>query len=132
MQRGLVIAQGRTRRKKVDMAIFFEVRLTVNQIQCLKCIDRIEQTGHFSSAGVPDWWKGTRYLLSEKFISHEKDCDPTEAERKQGYQKAHRWALTEKGKYLLRLIELDIIDAAEAVRRPAIDSAEVPVIEGEV
>ncbi len=85
--------------------IQFSVSLTPNQIAVLRAIREDADRGDDSGFGLSHFISGVRLLLNERLVTHEDTGGPNR----------WRYGITEKGRLLLRVIELDVIDFAETV-----------------
>lgn len=95
--------------------IQFVLSLSVNQIACLKSVQRYSDStegGLFNDDGLRHWHAGTRLLLAERLIEWIAPPEEMPAREKQFFR---HWRITEKGRLVLKVIELDIQDSARAI-----------------
>lgn len=105
--------------------ISFEVKLSVNQIACLRAVKAIQESGEWNTKHISHgWFAGTKYLIAERLIEVI-TRDPSVEERRKGHLKVHEWRVTDKGLLLLRVIELDILDAAAGIDTEAIIASQL-------
>lgn len=101
--------------------IQFTITLSAHQIACLRAIYANEGNHTFlMTAAFKHWYSGTRLLFSERLI--ESITRPATEEEKKNSENiiytdgtVNEWKTTEKGRLLLRLVELDVQDYANSI-----------------
>jgi hypothetical protein len=85
--------------------IQFSVTLSPNQIAVLRGVQIENDTNDQTYYAISHFISGVRLLLNERLVTHSFN----------GEGKGYRYDITEKGRLLLRVIELDVKDFAETV-----------------
>lgn len=97
--------------------IQFTLSLTVNQIACLRAVALYEDGVTDSlGRGISHFWTGCRLLFAEKLIEHTRRPATEADKKKHGCTKeVDVWRITEKGRLVLRLIEMEVTDYANSI-----------------
>lgn len=108
--------------------INWEIKLSANQIACLRAVAEYEnryikfKAGSLtsddllSSRHISQWISGSRVLHVENLIWHESKCKKADG----SFYNPNEWqfqGLTEKGRLVLQLIEMDVQQFGASIQR---------------